>query len=183
MSRNSIHCLPLPLLALLLFALTAAACGQLPLDTAPKAATNALSDPTLSPGAAFLFQLEGKFAKETAEGGGKAFASWFADDAVSLSNGHAPVVGHDAIARNATWSPASYQLTWTPVAAQMSAKGDMGFTWGHYEGTSRDAAGKPVIEKGRYMTIWKKQADNTWKVELDSSNSGPPDDPDCCKVP
>ena len=71
---------------------------------------NPLSDTTLEPGKALLFDLEAKFAKATADGGGPAFAAWFAADGVSLANGQAPVHGHDAIARQATWSPKSYQL-------------------------------------------------------------------------
>src|ERR1700722_20471247 len=81
---------------------------QLPLDPLAKPApaanmSNALSDPTLSPGVAFLFQLEAQFARDTAKGGGKAFASWFADDGVSLGNKQAPVLGHSAIASQTTW--------------------------------------------------------------------------------
>jgi ketosteroid isomerase-like protein len=148
--------------------------------TAPSQTGNPLTDPGLSPQVEFLYRLEAKFAAETAKGGGRAFGSWFAPDAVTLGNGKAPVVGHDAIAAAATWSPDVYQLTWTPEGARMGPAGDMGFTWGHYEGVSRDAQGNQVKTAGRYMTVWKKQADSTWKVELDASNDGPAED--CCRV-
>lgn len=141
---------------------------------------NPLTDPALSPGVQFLYQLESKFAADTAKGGGAAFASWFAPDAVTLANGKAPVVGHDAIAAGATWSPNHYQLTWTPEGARMSPSGDMGFTWGHYEGTAKDREGNATKSSGRYMTVWKKQPDGQWKVALDASNEGPAED--CCKV-
>jgi ketosteroid isomerase-like protein len=144
------------------------------------ASGNALTDPGLTPEVEFLYQLEAKFAADTAAGGGKAFGEYFAPDAVTLENGGAPVVGHDAIAARATWTPGTYQLTWTPDGGRMSPAGDMGFTWGHYEGLSKDAQGNPVKESGRYMTVWKKQADGKWKVELDASNTGPAED--CCKV-
>ena len=136
-----------------------------------------------NPGLAFLFDLEAKFAKATAEGGGAAFASFFADDAVTLSNGKAPVTGQAAIATGTTWSPEDYQLIWTPTGGQMAPCGDMGFTWGHYEGTAKESNGNPVVTNGRYMTIWRKQPDGTWKVVLDSSNNEPPDAGDCCKIP
>jgi ketosteroid isomerase-like protein len=161
---------------------------QLQLDPLQKPAqptnmSGALTDPTLSPGVAFLFQLEAKFAQDTAKGGGKAFASWFADEGVTLANGKAPVRGRAAIAAEATWDPKTYQLTWTPQGGQMSLSGDMGFTWGHYEGRAKDRSGKTITTSGRYMTIWRKQADGTWKVALDSSNDEPPAAGDCCKLP
>jgi len=48
---------------------------------------NPLTDPGLSPEVEFLYQLEAKFAADTAKGGGRGFGSWFAPDAVTLGNG------------------------------------------------------------------------------------------------
>src|SRR5437879_5903029 len=41
---------------------------------------NPLTQPTLTPGMVQLLELEAKFSESVAAGGGKAFASWFADD-------------------------------------------------------------------------------------------------------
>src|SRR6185437_10285838 len=101
------------------------------LATPPATAGNPLIQPTLSPGVLLLLELEGRFAKAVAAGGGKAFASWFADDAVTLNNGRPPVLGRAAIAAQAQWDPETYQLSWTPQGAQMGPSNDMGFTWGH----------------------------------------------------
>jgi ketosteroid isomerase-like protein len=146
-------------------------------------AANPLTNPSYSADVAFLFDLEKKFERDTAAGGGPAFAKWFAEDAVTLSNGQAPVVGRAAIAAGTTWSPSAYQLTWTPEGGRMSASGDMGFTWGHYTGRAKDRDGNPVETTGRYMTVWKKQADGSWKVEMDASNQEPAKKDDCCKLP
>jgi ketosteroid isomerase-like protein len=142
-----------------------------------------IAQPTLSPGVILLMELEGRFAKAVAEGGGKAFASWFADDAVTLNNGKPAVLGRAAIAAQAQWSPKDYQLTWTPQGAQMGPSNDMGFTWGHYEGTSRDKNRQPVVITGRYFTVWKKLPDGTWKVALDASANEPPATGECCVLP
>jgi ketosteroid isomerase-like protein len=157
--------------------------AQLPLNPLAKPLANPLTDPTLTPGVAFLFNLEAKFAAETANGGGKAFASWFADDAVTLGTGKAAVLGKSAIAAQANWDPKQYRLSWTPQGGQMSPDGDMGFTWGHYEGVSKDRNGNAVKTTGRYMTIWRKMPDGSWKVALDSSNDEPPEAGDCCRLP
>jgi len=150
---------------------------------APQPAGNLLTQPALNPGALVLLDLEARFARDVAAGGGKAFASWFADDAVSLSNGRPAVLGRGAIVAQADWDPKAYQLTWTPTAAQMGPSNDMGFTWGHYEGHTKDRNGEPVTITGRYITVWKKLPNGTWKVALDASATEPPAVGDCCALP
>src|SRR6185437_13899911 len=71
-----------------------------------------MQNPAVSPGALELVKLEGDFENAVAKGGGKAFASWFAEDGVTLNNGQPAVRGQRAIAGQATWDPQSYQLTW-----------------------------------------------------------------------
>jgi ketosteroid isomerase-like protein len=150
---------------------------------APQPAGNLLTQPMLNPGAMMLLDLETRFARDVAAGGGRAFAAWFADDAVSLSNGRPAVLGRGAIAASANWDPKTYQLTWTPTAAQMGPSNDMGFTWGHYEGHTKDRNGEPVTITGRYITVWKKLPSGAWKVALDASATEPPAVGDCCALP
>ncbi len=149
---------------------------------APSAAPNPLSDPTVNNGKILLFDLEARFAKDVLERGGIAFAEWFADDGVALGNGEAPKIGRVAIAKSASWSPKAYQLTWTATDAMMGPSGDMGYTWGHFEGHSKDANGNPVTTSGRFMTIWRKQPDGNWKVVLDAGANEPAAAGDCCKL-
>lgn len=162
----------------------ATAQGQLtfPASETP-AAPNPLSDTTVKPGKVLLFDLEARFAKDVLERGGKAFAEWFAEDGVALGNGAAPLVGRVAIAKSANWDPKVYQLTWTPTDATMGPSGDIGYTWGHFEGHSKDANGNPVTTSGRYITIWRKQPDGSWKVVLDAGANEPAAAGDCCKLP
>jgi len=159
------------------------AAGQTLEPAKPSTSADALANPAYSPDVAFLFGLEAKFAADTAKGGGAAFAKWFADDAVTLSNGQAPVIGRAAIAASTKWSAADYQLTWTPEGGRMSPAGDMGFTWGHYEGHFKKPDGTSGVTSGRYMTVWKKEPDGSWKVVLDASNDEPAKKEDCCKLP
>jgi ketosteroid isomerase-like protein len=147
------------------------------------AITSPLTQPTLTPGALLLLELEGRFAKAVETGGGKAFGAWFADDGVTLNNGKPAVLGRTAIATQAQWDPKTYQLTWTPQGAQMGPSNDMGFTWGRYEGRSKDKNGGPVVITGRYFTVWKKLPDGTWKVALDASANEPPATGECCVLP
>ena len=154
-----------------------------PFAESSSAGSSPLTQPTLTPGVLLLLELEGRFEKAVAAGGGKAFASWFADDAVTLNNGQPAVLGRAALAAQAHWDPQAYQLTWIPQGAQMGPSNDMGFTWGHYEGRSKDKNGEPVVTTGRYFTVWKKVADGSWKVALDASANEPQAAGECCVLP
>lgn len=161
--------------------------GTLPLTLQPgqspaKPRISPLTQPNLSPGQITLLELETKFAADVAKGGGKAFASWFAEDAVTLNNGKPAVLGLRAISSTAVWDPEKYQLTWTPEGAQMGPSGDTGFTWGHYEARSVDKNGEPVTSSGRYITFWKKVG-GEWKVALDASANDAPPQGACCVLP
>ena len=162
---------------------TATMQAQLPEPGSAPQAPNPLADSTMSPGKMLLFDLEARFARDVAERGGAAFADWFAGDGVALNNGQTPVIGKVAIAKSANWSPKDYQLTWTPTDAMMGPSGDMGYTWGHYEGRSKDANGNPVLTSGRYITMWRKEPDGSWKVVLDAGANDAPAAGDCCKLP
>jgi ketosteroid isomerase-like protein len=170
----------------ILFAAPSASRAQLSFPSSSdsqSAAPNPLTDSTVNPGKMLLFDLEAKFQKDVLANGGAAFAAWFADDGVALGNGEAPVIGKVAIAKSANWSAKSYQLTWTPTDARMGPSGDMGYTWGHFEGHSKDANGNPVTTSGRYITIWRKQPDGSWKVALDAGANDAPEAGDCCRLP
>jgi ketosteroid isomerase-like protein len=173
-------------LALALAAGAGAARAQLafPDATAKPAAPNPLTDTTTTPGKTQLFDLEARFAKDVREKGGAGFAAWFADDGITLGNGAAPVIGKVAIAKSANWLPTAYELTWTPTDGLMGPSGDMGYTWGHFEGHSKNAAGQTSATiVGRYLTIWRRQPDGTWKVVLDAGANEPVEAPGCCTVP
>ncbi len=157
--------------------------GQLSLPGSEPQLPNPLTDTTATPGETLLYNLDAEFAKAVAAKGGAGFASWFAGDGVVLGNGKPPVVGKVAITKSANWTPSSYQLTWSPTGAWMAASGDTGYTWGHYEGQSKDANGNPVTVSGRYITVWGKQPDGSWKVELEASADEPPEAGDCCRLP
>jgi ketosteroid isomerase-like protein len=164
--------------------LTGALCAAFPCraqQTSPDSLAGSLSQPpasdplltsTVQPGTAFLFSLERRFAAAVAQGGGAAFASYFDPDGMTMANRQNPLIGQAAIAAHATWSPTAYQLTWTPEGGELSPSGDMGYTWGQYEGRSTTSA---AVESGRYMTVWKKEPDGSWKIVMDTSNEDPPE--------
>jgi ketosteroid isomerase-like protein len=65
-------------------------------------------------------------------------------------------------------------LTWQPTRADVSRSGDLGYTVGSFERKSSDPQGNPAVRRGKYVTIWKKQADGNWKVVVDIGNLDQP---------
>lgn len=142
----------------------------------------ALTDPGYDASIQPLLEADQRFSADTKAGGGKACLAWFATDAVTLSNGKPVVQGKAAIGRNTDWDPKNYQLSWVPEGGRMGPSGDMGVTWGTYNGQARDHQGNPVVTSGRYITVWKKDTPGQWKVLLDASNEAPPENNACCSI-
>jgi len=184
--RSKAFCRALVVMMLALAGTALPALAQLDLPSPSAAASsnfNPLTNSTISPGKMLLYDLEARFAKDVHDKGGAGFAAWFADDGVALGNAAAPLLGKVAIEKSANWPPKVYQLTWTPTEAMMGPSGDMGYTWGHFEGHSKDSSGNDVVTSGRYITMWRKQKDGSWKVVLDAGATEPAEAGDCCKLP
>jgi ketosteroid isomerase-like protein len=125
-------------------------------------------------GAETLKQLEGEFMKAAAEHGSQGYMSYYAEDAVEVPNGEDLISGEVNIAQTMGFlDDKNNHLTWTPVGADMSSSGDLGYTYGTYEFRSLGKDGKPAVSHGKYTSIWKKQKDGSWKVVLDMGNSSP----------
>lgn len=107
------------------------------------------------------------------EGVGKAFAHYMSHDVRLLSAGLQPVLGHEAMAAVVGAYPPNATLVWDPEEAVVSSSADMGFTWGHYVSEFTDAEGAVHTSHGKYLNVWQKQIDGSWKVSVDIGNSNP----------
>ena len=104
------------------------------------------------------------------------FVSFFAD-ATSFYPPNTPAMTEREAIRE--WAEGlmalpGFDLNWQSTKAEVSRSGELGYTLGTYELTMNDPGGKPVTDRGKYLTLWKKQPDNTWKVEADIFNSDLP---------
>jgi ketosteroid isomerase-like protein len=125
----------------------------------------------VAPSPDLLIQLEAEFAADVAQHGHAAFVTHFAEEGVEVVDGGG-FDTIDAIRKQPPW-PEGTSLTWTPVKADMSASGDLGYTYGNYVYTAKNKEGKLVANYGKYTSIWKKQKDGQWKVVVDMGNSSP----------
>jgi len=145
----------------------------------------ALSVPTVSPGvaappeppdeAAVLLQLDRDFDAASAETGAEAWVAYFGDHGAILQPGAAPISGPDALraAMASTFKPGS-SLRWQPTRAEILIPGALGYTLGRYERRHQGEFGRTVLQHGTYFTLWRKQADGSWKIAADT---GQPDGP------
>ena len=132
------------------------------------------SDPSAQATPETLKQLEGEFMKAALEKGSQGYMSYYADDAVEVPNGAPLIIGKINIAKDMGFlDDKNNRLTWTPVGADISVSGDLGYTYGTYEFHSKDKDGKPITDYGKYTSIWKRQKNGTWKVVLDMGNAAP----------
>ena len=65
-------------------------------------------------------------------------------------------------------------ISWKATKVEVAKAGDLAYVSGTYEETMTDASGKPAKDRGKYVEIFKKQADGTWKVVADIWNSDLP---------
>ena len=101
-------------------------------------------------------------------------AYWSADARVILP-GQPIVVGTDALRQMVAGMQAipGFRISWTPDSAVVSPGGDLGYTYGTNRITAPDSAGILRTTNGRYITVWRKETDGSWRCTFDVSNEGP----------
>ena len=61
-------------------------------------------------------------------------------------------------------------LTWEPERADIAASGELGWTTGSFVSVAPGPDGTPARTEGRYVSIWRRQDDGSWKVVMDLGN-------------
>ena len=105
-------------------------------------------------------------------GTGFAFSNTAADNGVVFGSPQL-VIGPDAIRSFYAAQGTSSSLTWRPVFAVVAGSRDLGFTVGEYIATGLGPSGAAVQRFGKYLTVWKRQRDGSWKFVVDGGNSTP----------
>ena len=127
---------------------------------------------------AALLRADREFNDATSARRLEGFRSFLADNAGTLRADRPVIVGKEALTE--TWrgllSNPALAIRWSPISASASKQGDLGYTIGSYEITKDDESGKHIIGTGKYVTIWRKQPDGSWRVEFDSGVADTPPD-------
>lgn len=133
----------------------------------------ATSGPSLPPTSIDdLLGADRAFSAYSADNGfDEAFARFMIADAMRLPQDAPPVFGRDNIVAALTATSDDYTVTWEPAGGQVAASGDLGWTWGRYMAV--DNATDEPVSRGKYLNIWQRQADGSWKLAVDMGNQTP----------
>jgi ketosteroid isomerase-like protein len=94
--------------------------------------------------------------------------SYYTDNASSFVDRGPTATGKDAI--RGQWEELfmmGYSINWQPTNVEVAQSGDLGYSQGTYE--EKTTAGSS--NHGKYVVIWKKQADGAWKAVSEIANS------------
>lgn len=102
------------------------------------------------------------------EGIPKAFLEYAASDVVVLRNDKL-IKGREALKKHypSLEKDENVQLTWKPDFVDVSASGDLGYTYGKYYYSVKDSLGETQVSEGIFHTVWKRQEDGSWKFVWD----------------
>jgi ketosteroid isomerase-like protein len=116
-----------------------------------------------------IFQTEKAFEKMASEKGiAEAFYYYAAEDAVIKRENDTLIIGKKNIKTYyEKINDEKTTVSWTPDYINISADGTMAYTYGKYLWKIKDEQGEIAEYKGVFHTVWKKQADKSWKYVWD----------------
>jgi len=124
--------------------------------------------------------LEAQWNKEYEAKDLDKIAGHYTDDAVLMAPGAPPTEGKAAIQTmlKQMVGDNALSLKFQAARVEVASGGDMAYTQGSYTMTMTDpSTKKPINDKGSYVTVYKKQADSSWKVVSDIASSATPPGP------
>jgi ketosteroid isomerase-like protein len=101
--------------------------------------------------------------------------SYYSDDAVVMPPNIPTLTGKEAI--RTLWKSMltpEFSGGWKATKVEVARSGDLAYVSGTYEFNEKDDSGKPITDKGKFLEVWKKQADGNWKCVADMFSSDLP---------
>jgi len=120
-----------------------------------------------------LTQLDDAWSRAAATRNADTVASFYAADAIAYPPNAAIAIGQAAAKEvwASYFADSTFSISWKTEHAEVSNSGDLGFTAGTYEDSFRGPDGALVTERGKYLCVWAKQADGSWKATHDMWNA------------
>jgi ketosteroid isomerase-like protein len=105
-----------------------------------------------------------------------AWVAFYSDDAVIFPPNGEMTSGKENIhkAIGEFLSMPGLSLSWKTTKVATARSGELAYSYGAYEMSAKGPKGKPITDHGKYLEVWKKQADGSWKCSEDIWNSDVP---------
>lgn len=102
--------------------------------------------------------------------------SYVMDETMILAPNQPMMSGKNAIRKEMEemYQLPGFSISWDPSTIEVASSGELGYTIGTYKITMQDTTGNQMTDNGKYLTIWKKQDDGSWKVAADMFSSDLP---------
>jgi len=125
---------------------------------------------------AALKSIDGEWSKAAASGNVDKTVSYYAADATVMPPNGSAITAKDAIHK--AWqemiTAPGFSGGWTATKVEVAKSGEIGYVIGTWEFKWNDASGKPTGDHGKFVEVWKKQSDGSWKCAVDIWNSDLP---------
>ena len=111
------------------------------------------------------------------EAGADGYAAFVTEDAVFLPPNEVRIDGRAGVREMILpfTLAEDFSIDWKATSIEVSADGKLAYTNGVFEYSLKDAAGNPVSDKGKFVDVFKKQADGSWKCSLGMWSSDLPE--------
>jgi uncharacterized protein (TIGR02246 family) len=125
---------------------------------------------------ATLRKLDDEWSKAAGAKDVEKTISYYSDDAIVLPPNGPKLTGEEAF--RSLWKSMidapGFGGGWNATKIEVARSGDLAYVTGNYELSANDAAGKRQTDKGKFLEVWKKQADGNWKCVVDMFSSDLP---------
>jgi uncharacterized protein (TIGR02246 family) len=155
----------------LVVTLVAAACrsGAPETDRADSSAATSVADAIAAVRAA-----DSSLAQAVAARDVNRTVSFYAEDASMLPVAEPIVTGREAIRAEWTKIFAIPGFANASRTVHVDASGDLAYTRGTFQAQLTSPDGKPVTEVGKWVSVWRRQADGAWRVVVEIYNTDAP---------
>lgn len=122
--------------------------------------------------AAAIRDAVGTLQRSALEGDWATYAAQFAEDGVALPPNGPAVEGRQAIQE---WASAYSVSVFTMNQLNLEGRGDLAYRRGSFSITlTPPGMREEVSDEGKFVEIWRRQEDGSWKVAVDIWNSSQP---------
>ena len=147
-------------------------CGCVALVLFASACGQQLTPDTRIADEATIRELDVKWAQAATAKNLEDTVSYYDDDASLLPPNTTIQAGKTAV--HAAWAGllgSVDSIAWQPNKIEVSRSSDLAYVIGVYQMTSKNTQGRSVTDHGKYVEVWKKQTNSSWKVVADIFNS------------